>query len=225
MVGKMKKIVMWFSTSSRVSWLQVWKQVHLWHPLLFSTCWWWEVTQCEIEKRRYSRNSCYCEKEKRSKAVYLKIQIQWILFYGKLENWDWTLRRGTPWNSQDAPGTKLKFGKKKQSGGIIQKGELHERNPCAPGFDEQPPEETSRQEDCTSKAAWKLAKKCKLKAEDNYVLFSYEGARDTEDRMFDMDSGASMHNAEQGEFELRYNGYFEKVQNPMSDLPRPGQCK
>ena len=25
-----------------------------------------------------------------------------------------------------------------------------------------------------------------------------------------------------GEFELRFNGYFEKVQNPFSDLPRPG---
>ena len=36
-------------------------------------------------------------------------------------------------------------------------------------------------------------------AEDNYVLFSCEGARDTEDRMFGMDSGASMHNAEQGD--------------------------
>ena len=36
-------------------------------------------------------------------------------------------------------------------------------------------------------------------AEDNYVLFSCEGAKDTEDRMFVMDSGASMHNAEQGE--------------------------
>ena len=40
---------------------------------------------------------------------------------------------------------------------------------------------------------------CKLKAEDNYVLFSCEGARDTGDRMFVMDSGASMHNAEQGD--------------------------
>ena len=31
-----------------------------------------------------------------------------------------------------------------------------------------------------------------------------------------------MYNAEQGEFELRFNGYFEKVQNPLSDLLRPG---
>ena len=29
-------------------------------------------------------------------AMYLKTQIQWFLFYGKLKNWDWTLRRDTP---------------------------------------------------------------------------------------------------------------------------------
>ena len=53
---------------------------------------------------------------------------------------------------------------------------------------------------------------CKLKAEDNNVLFSCEGARDTEDRMFVLESEASMHIAEQRRIELRYNGYFEKVQ-------------
>ena len=49
--------------------------------------------------------------------------------------------------------------RKGQSGGIIQKGEPHERNPCAPGFEEQPPEETSREADCASKAAWNFARK------------------------------------------------------------------
>ena len=49
--------------------------------------------------------------------------------------------------------------RKRQSGGIIQKGELHERNLCALGFEEQPREETSRQADCTSKVAWSLARK------------------------------------------------------------------
>ena len=34
---------------------------------------------------------------------------------------------------------------------------------------------------------------CKLKAEDTHVLFSCEGARDTEDRMFVVDLRASMH--------------------------------
>ena len=90
--------------------------------------------------------------------MYLKIQIQWILSCGKLENWDWTLRRDTTENSQDASGAKLNSGKKRQSGGIIQKGEPHERNPCAPDFQEQPPEETSRQAGCTSKVAWNLAR-------------------------------------------------------------------
>ena len=33
--------------------------------------------------------------------------------------------------------------------------------------------------------------------------------------MFDMDSGASLHNAEQRRIKLRYNGYFEKVQKPL----------
>ena len=55
----------------------------------------------------------------------------------------------------------------------------------------------------------------------NYVLFSCEGASETDDRMFIVYSGASMHNAEQGDLNSRYNGYFEKVQNPISDLPRP----
>ena len=54
-------------------------------------------------------------REERSKVVYLKTQIQWILFYGKLENADWTLRRDTPWNSGDAPGAKLQFGKEKDN--------------------------------------------------------------------------------------------------------------
>ena len=63
-------------------------------------------------------------------------------------------------------------------------------------------------------------------AEDNYVFLSCEGARDTEDCMFDVDSGASMHNAEQRIIELRYNGYFEKVQKTQCATYRDwGQCK
>ena len=69
--------------------------------------------------------------------------------------------------------------RKRQSGGS--KGEPHERNPCAPGFEEQPPEETSRQADVTSKVAWNVGRKY---ASSKPVLFSCEGARDTEDRMY-----------------------------------------
>ena len=126
MAGKMKKIVAQLSTSSRVSWLQVWKQMHSWLSLPMSTSWWWEEAQRKVEERKYSRSSCYYEKKKRSKVVYLKIQIQLILFYGKLENWDWTLRRDTPWNSQDASGTKLKFGKEQGNLEALSKKETWE---------------------------------------------------------------------------------------------------
>ena len=48
---------------------------------------------------------------------------------------------------------------------VIQKGESHERNPCAPKFEERTLEETSRQEECARKAAKDLARKIyKLKA-------------------------------------------------------------
>ena len=116
--------------------------------------------------------------------------------------------------------------RKGQSGGSIQKGEPHERNPCAPRFEEQPLEETSRQAGCNSNVAWNLARKiCKLKAQDKDTCYSpveRKGARDTEDRMFDMDSGASMHNAERRRIKLRYNGYFEKVQKKQKRLTATG---
>ena len=161
MAGKMKKIVVWLSASSRVSWLQVWKQMRLWHAFPISTCWWWEVTSARGRRKEgYWRSSCYSEGKKESKVVYLKTQIQWILFYGKLEKWNWTLRPDTPWNSWDAPAYETKIRERKeQSGGIIPKGAPNERNLCAPGFEEWTPEETSRQADCDSKEAWNLARK------------------------------------------------------------------
>ena len=113
MEDKMKKIVVCLSTSSRVSWLQVWKQMHSWLSLPISTYWWDEKTQREFERRRYSRISCCSEREKTSRVVYLKTKNHWILFYGKLKNWNWTLGRDRPGNSQDALGTKLNSGKKR----------------------------------------------------------------------------------------------------------------
>ena len=155
--GKMKNVVVRLSTSSLVSWWQVWKQMHSW---LFRHAD-GERKPSARSIRRYSRKSCYYQKKKRSKVVYLKIQIQWILSCGKLENWDWTLRRWHNWKIfRMHPGAKLNSGKKRQSGGIIQKGEPHERNPCALLiFRNKHPEETSRQAGCTSKVAWNLARK------------------------------------------------------------------
>ena len=132
--------------------------------------------------------------------MYLKTQIQRIVFCGKLKNWDWTLRRETPEISQDAPGKNWIREGKRQPGGIIQKGEPHEWDPCAPRSEEQPPEGTSWEADCPSNVAWNLGRKyASLSRTWNYVFFSCSGARDIEARMLKVYWGASMHNAEQGE--------------------------
>ena len=99
-------------------------------------------------------------REKKSPRLYIsELKIQWILFYGRLENdierfsgtHHETLRMHLVQNwTQERKG---------ESGGIIQKGEPHERNPCAPGFEEWTPEGASRQADCDSKIAWNLARK------------------------------------------------------------------
>ena len=49
--------------------------------------------------------------------------------------------------------------RKGPSRGVIQKGEPHERNPCAPMLEERKSEATSRQEECARKAAGDLARK------------------------------------------------------------------
>ena len=214
-VGKMKNIVAWLSTLSRVSWLQVWKQMHSLLSLLKSTSWWWEEQpQREVEKK-VLRDKLLSWKKK-SKVVYLKTQRQRILFYGKPENWDWTLRRDT-FEIFRMHLVQLEFGKEGQSGGSIRKGDPHEQNPCAPGVEEQPPEETSWQAGCTSKVAWKLATKyASLSRTWNNVLFSCEGARDTEDRLFIVYSGASVHNAEQGELSTHTMDTLRRSKTPYA---------
>ena len=87
------------------------------------------------------------------------------------------------------------------SSGIFQKGDTHERNPCAPKLEDRTHGETSRQEDCVRKAAWSLAKKIyKLKAEDKATFYSLVDikapmlvSKNTAESMFVVDSGASMH--------------------------------
>ena len=65
------------------------------------------------KKKALRELSLFWGKKQTLKVVYLKTQIQWFLFCGELKNWDWTLRRDTPWNSRDALGTKLNSGKNK----------------------------------------------------------------------------------------------------------------
>ena len=72
---------------------------------------------------------------------------------------------------------------------------------CAPKFEERTSQETSRQEDCARKAASDLSRKiCNLKTDDMATFCSLVKikapvpvSRNTEERMFVVDSGASMH--------------------------------
>ena len=100
--------------------------------------------------------------------------------------------------------------RKGPSRGVFQKGEPHERNPCALKFEERTPQETLRQEECARKAAWDLAKhKYKLKTEDKatfYFLVEIKApvpvSKNTEERVFVVDSSFNAH-AEQEGFKLR----------------------
>ena len=115
-------------------------------------------------------------------------------------------------NSQDASGTKLKFGKEKGNLDALWRKE-HLRKPHDKQIVPAKQRGTWREKYTSSKPKIKTTFSSRVER---------KVARNIAYRMFVMDSGASMHNVEQGRLELRYNGYFERVQNPISDLPRPG---
>ena len=102
-VGKMKNIVVWLSTSSRVSRLQVWKQMHSWLSLPFSTSLWWEHPQREVEKTVLKDQLLFLKKKKDPMNSVLR----------KAEELGLNASAGHTWNSQDAADTKLNSGKKK----------------------------------------------------------------------------------------------------------------
>ena len=85
--------------------------------------------------------------------------------------------------------------------GYICPGELHERSPNAPKFEDRSQEETEWQEQGAREAAWKLAKNVfKLKEHERAAFFSSPENRclpastlRPEEREFVVDSGASMH--------------------------------
>ena len=91
--------------------------------------------------------------------------------------------------------------RKGPSRGVIQKFEPHERNLCAPRFEERTQDETLHQEKCARRVAWDFAKSVhKLTNTNKATLYSPIEARatpaptstPTEEREFVVDSGASM---------------------------------
>ena len=199
------------------------KQMHSWLLLLMSTSWWWEKPQREVKEQLL-----FWGKKKKSPRLCIST-LSAKEFYSTE-----SLRIGIV---NASAGHTMKFSqctwyetkireRKRHSVEFVQKGEPHERNPYAPSLEEQPPEETSWQAGCDSKTAWNLARKyASSKSEDNYVLFSCEGARDTEYRMFVMDSGASMHNVEQGEMSSDTMDTLRRSNTPHATHRDLGQCK
>ena len=147
----MKKIVVSLSTSSFVSWLQVWKQMHSWLWLPISTSWRWKETQREFEKKKVLHHQLPFWKKKTSKVVYLKTQIQWRI---GIERFGGTQLKfsGCTWYI-------IEFGKSKGDlEALSKKVNLMSEILARPVWEETP-EETSRQADCTYKVAWNLAGK------------------------------------------------------------------
>ena len=122
---------------------------------------------------------------------------------------------------------KIEFGKEKSNlEALSKKGEPHERNPCAPSSEEQPPEETSRQADCTSKEAWNLARKyaSSSRRQLRFILLWRRQRHRRSCACYRFGSFNAQCWARR--IELRYNGYFEKVQKPHMRLAATGvQCK
>ena len=223
LVGKMKKIVAWLSTSSRVSWLQVWNQMHSWLSLPITTCWMVRgKTSARSKRRKYSRISCYSEGKKVQGCVSQKSD-PWIIFFGKLKNWDWTLRRDTPWNSQDAPGTRLNSGKKKAIWRHYPKKWNSWAKSLRAQFWEETPEETSRQAYCTSKVAWNLARKYASSKPKTFTFHSPAKVPETQ-KIVRLCCGFESFNAQcwARRIQLRNNGYFEKVQKHHERLTATG---
>ena len=139
------KIVAQLSTSSRVPWLQVWKQMHSWLSLLVST-WWWEETQGEAEKKVLKDQLLFWE----GKRPRLCIRRFWSKEFYSTESWRigiWTLRRDTPEILRMHLVQSWIFEKKGNLVTLSKEGEPRERNPCALDFVDQPPKETPLRED------------------------------------------------------------------------------
>ena len=104
--------------------------------------------------------------------------------------------------------------------GMICPGDLHQRNPNAPKFEDRSQEETEWQERCAREAAGRLAKNIlKLKEKHKTAFFSPSenwclpapSTLGPEEREFVADSRASMHMISKTGLELCWNGCFDEV--------------
>ena len=82
--GKMKNIVVCLSTSSRVSWLQVWKHMPFLAIVANADMLMVKGNSARGREKKVLDDQLLFWKKKTSKVAYLKTQIQWILLYKKV---------------------------------------------------------------------------------------------------------------------------------------------
>ena len=188
------------SISSSVSWLQVWKQLRSWLSLLLSTCWRWKKTQREVEKKVLQDQLLILKENKRPRLCCVSQNSEPMnSILRKARELELNASAGHTWNSQDAPGTKSNSGKKRAIWRHCPKRWTSWATSLRASFEKKHLRKPHDKQIVPAKYRGLWRENMQAQTEDNYVLFSCEGARDTEDRMFGMDSGASMHNAEQGD--------------------------
>ena len=179
-------------------------------------------------KRRYSRSSCYSEGKKKVQGCVSQNSDPMNSILQKVEALGLNASAGRTWNSQDAPGTKLNSGERRgQLGGIIHKGETHERNPCALVFEDRTFEETSRQADCTSKVAWNLAWKYEAQKPKTTTCYSHVKAPETQNIVY-LSRIRELQCTMLSKRDLRsdtMDTLRRSKKNSMCDLPRPGKVK
>ena len=133
-----------------------------------------------------------------------------------------------------ARGTKKNRERKGPARGIIQKCAPRERSLYAPKFEERSQDETLHQERCVRRVAWDLAKNvCKLKNSDKSSFYFPIEARATpaptskssEEREFEVDSGASMHMLSRKDLRSGKLDTLRKSRNPTTVVTANGEVQ
>ena len=218
----MKNIVVSSSTSSRVSWLQVWKQMHLWLLLLLSTTWWWVQPQREVEKKVLMERPLFWKKK--TSNVVLKLSTN--EFYST-EIWRIGFER--------FGGTHLKF-----SGCNLDKNEFWKENGNLEALSEgvnfmsEIFARPGRRNNHLRKPHDKQIEPAKQRGIWREIFLSSSPRtklrfillwRRQRDSMFIVHPGASMHNAEQVDLSWDTMDILRRSETTMCDLPRPGTVR
>ena len=225
MVGKMKKIVVWFSNI--IPYVVVTESGN--RSIFGYRCLFRHANGERKPSASSKKEGAHVmRRNKRSNVVYLKNQIQRFLFYGDAGELGLNAQAGhamkfsgCTWYKTKKSGMKRAIWrhcpKKVNLMSEILACPVLRRNTwgnlTTSRFDQQSSVEFDE-------------KICKLRAEHkNYVSFSCEGARNTEDRMFIVDTGASMHHAEQGEWSSDTMDTLTRSKTPQATCRDREQCR